>query len=995
MAFTLQKHQEYIRYFVGSDVIVNDSLFLFYSTGSGKTCAAVLASEYYVNYLRNRPQIDGYVYIIANKLSIDNFIWTIVGECGNIANNIPYDAQNIYITEQEMNILNEQRHKSNIMVYRKMKRDFIMNRLNEAGYRFYTFHAFGRNSIYDKIKSFDNSLVIIDEAHSLLHNNKFYISFNKIKEKSRRHRMILLSATPMINDPEDIVNFTNIMYKKAEQIDRTQLFQGSGKQITNEFREKEGKKILVEKYRGRISYFRSHDTENYPSRIDMGTIPKGLLKYTKIVRVPMTKYQMLAYEKYWNGNMTSEIKMILNFCLPNDTFVIANIKYNMTPKQIKDLGVRFVKKRIVSGPFLYLKNLRKWSNKFYRCISDIIRNKDGLSLVFSKYVRNTGIILFTEALRMNGFVEYGGEVTDHSRHYRTHETYLEWKQKGKDITTFIPAKYVLFYDVLSNIERENIIKIFNSPANVDGQLIKIFVGSQLIKESVNLYRIRYLYILEYQDNISRLEQIIGRATRYKGHIDVDPVVHIYRYVSSLRSIPERNNIWSAEELEYQKDENNHITIKYIERILKTIAIDCKANHDSLDPKKYNMTKECDYMGCRYRCIYDDYDYKDIYGKKDELIYEIFYRDIEISNLVAKIKLIFRNNVLYNHKSLIARLMPFTTDEKYIHMALDKMIMERTTLTNKYGVDGYLQFLSNHYLFYPEKLPSDLTLSINMRSQGSKYIPKVYISLNDMIYANITKRSMAIKGKQPTNIKKILKKISSLRNNISSHLKNLDPNIRTQLLERCIIEYRRSEKTIDRAIFNVLKFFKYYLIDKTSNDINSLLYNANYDEYFSQYKFSTHINISRGNSIPERNINKDMTKNFIGHILGNVPRIISSEDKFINRQFSDIIDIDSSIPENDYIVGILEKHPVTGFFIFKLRYIDSKQVFADKRRRKKGFKCSQINNKTKIMEIYHKLGGKPRKDGIVKISQYCKYIEDLIRQKQYENPDIRWLYDYYL
>ena len=36
----------------------------------------------------------------------------------------------------------------------------------------------------------------------------------------------------------------------------------------------------------------------------------------------------------------------------------------------------------------------------------------------------------------------------------------KWKKKKKDDSVFVSAKYVLFYDKLSDEERENIIKIF-------------------------------------------------------------------------------------------------------------------------------------------------------------------------------------------------------------------------------------------------------------------------------------------------------------------------------------------------------------------------------------------------------------------------------------------------------------------------------------------------------------------------------------------------------
>ena len=53
-----------------------------------------------------------------------------------------------------------------------------------------------------------------------------------------------------------------------------------------------------------------------------------------------------------------------------------------------------------------------------------------------------------------------------------------------------------------------------------------------IKEGVSLLRVKYVHIIEPYWNLSRLEQVIGRAVRFCSHKDVEEdkrIVKVYIY----------------------------------------------------------------------------------------------------------------------------------------------------------------------------------------------------------------------------------------------------------------------------------------------------------------------------------------------------------------------------------------------------------------------------------------------------------------------------------
>ena len=69
-------------------------------------------------------------------------------------------------------------------------------------------------------------------------------------------------------------------------------------------------------------------------------------------------------------------------------------------------------------------------------------------------------------------------------------------------------------------QKERLKNVFNQKSNENGSKIKIILGSPAIKEGVTLLRVRSVHIVEPYWNMSRIQQIIGRAIRFCSHKDV-------------------------------------------------------------------------------------------------------------------------------------------------------------------------------------------------------------------------------------------------------------------------------------------------------------------------------------------------------------------------------------------------------------------------------------------------------------------------------------------
>jgi hypothetical protein len=849
----LQKHQKFIKKFVNPETTNLTTLFLFHNVGSGKTCSAVLASEQYSTYL-NHNKIDGKIYIIGNMASHNEFRKTINSECGKIAINIRYDET----------------------AFRKNKME---------NYIFLSFQKFGHSSIINTINNFNNSLIIIDEAHSLLNENKFYQNFTKIINNSKNYKIILLSATPIINESENLINFINIMQSGKKKIKKSDFF------IKGRLK-KDWKKNIIKFFKNRVSYVQTYNIEDFPIIKNIGKKLK-IYKYTKVIQCFMNKTQNEIYNKNYKGKITSQIRNIMNFVYYDNNI----IEYNNIEKY---------KNKITQ------KNLINFSPKFWRCIQEIIKNNSGNGLIFSRFVYNSGIIMFGEIMKLFGFMDYNEKYIKKST-----RRYIDNKFNEGE-----PAKFYILHGKIEIKERNKIINIFNSEENKNGKILKYILGSNLIKESIDLKRVQHVHILDYQDNFSRLNQIIGRAVRYKSFEGVKNIVNIYKYVISIK------NKYTAEELEYKINEEKFTEIKKIERMIKIASIDCVPQINGIDG-----TEICDFKSCKLNCLFENYDFG------DGIEYDIFYGHYDLFDIYNCIIKIFYKTLIISIDEIFNILNVFK--KSYIITVLSEMINKKIEILNK----GYLICDGFNVYLHPKSydyLDNKFSISINMRNREN---PNLYITdiTNDII------RMMEKKIKK----KKIIKHLIN-ENTFSKINKIINLKEKVQILEDVLYKYNKNNKS--KLIYDFLKYFKNYLIDKNVVS-DGLIYNKNYN-------------------------NKIENRFFIGHSLEYIPKIlVKNEFKYKNNLLY------KKVKENDFIVGYFRNK--------KLKY--SEKFFKDKRKIRKGFICNQSSNKKELLLIYNKLlnvlGKNNNKSDKININLICVKIFDLLRELQYKNAEIRWLYEF--
>jgi superfamily II DNA or RNA helicase len=291
-------------------------------------------------------------------------------------------------------------------------------------------------------------------------------TYKKIREtilKGYTNKLLLLSATPIVNNPEEFVFIYNLLNPyflntSISLIERDNLFY---------------EEELIRGLVGKISYIKSSDVASFENseRTD-----RMVGKKIEFIYVRPTNYQKNIY-----------------------------IKIDKKEKSLLSRGFRI--KRNLACQFVYdgmdqnnTIDIEKWipldedemknkSIKFYTCAQMIMKT--------------TGKVLVFES-----FIEYGINVF---------KKYLDYYNIS--YRTFTGEDQKLRYESLEE---------FQDGANINGDIIKVFLISAAAKEGLSFSYITNMFILTSSWNEASLSQIIGRSIRLDSHKDSNiEYVNIY------------------------------------------------------------------------------------------------------------------------------------------------------------------------------------------------------------------------------------------------------------------------------------------------------------------------------------------------------------------------------------------------------------------------------------------------------------------------------------
>jgi superfamily II DNA or RNA helicase len=307
------------------------------------------------------------------------------------------------------------------------KSQMKMYGLNNKDFELYNFYTIQKlvNDIENKsVTSPDKSLIIIDEAHNLRTIDGGRVDLI-LKYAKKAEKVLLLTATPLINYKYDIVNLISLI--KGENPMSIDYF---NKLSTEKSAKKEFEEYLSDVF---SFYIKDKPDPNFPR--------KKVLE----IFLPMDERYLKLYEEIENG----EVKRIPAFKDKN-----INVFYN---------GLRRASNI-----------LDKKSPKVDWIINKIESDPKAKYVIFSHFI-NMGM---------------------------------------KPIMKYLDSKKIPYVSVTGDLsieQRKKAVEDYNS-----GKIKTMFI-SKAGAEGLDLKNTTYVIILESSWNLGSIEQVIGRAVRYKSH----------------------------------------------------------------------------------------------------------------------------------------------------------------------------------------------------------------------------------------------------------------------------------------------------------------------------------------------------------------------------------------------------------------------------------------------------------------------------------------------
>ena len=633
-------------------------VILMHGVGSGKTMTAIRVAEQFKDQVK---KYNTKIYVLVpGPNTRENFkkeLLTTTGETylknkealnQMTKNEIEKEKKNaIYGALQYYKILSYKTFYKKVLGEKIVEKKIVGDSKIKSSYRKNTEGEYEREIVVDRINNMNNAILIVDEAHNIS-GNEYGEALKKIIKNSENLRVILLTATPMINLADEIVDLLNFIRPLNDQIQRDKIFT-SEKNYAMKIKPG-GLEYLKNKAVGYISFYRGSIPFTFAKRVEKGVIPNGML-FTPVIKCFMEPFQYKTYLEtttnvddtldrassaasnfVFPGLSEDKNKLVGYYSTEGMKTVISQIKTDgdklrsLIKKLINDASDNKIsdaekeniifenEKNNITGLILNLKYIKLFSVKFYNILTrlnKLVIDKKGpaTAFVYSNLVKAGGMELFAETLLQNGYLEYQDDtrnydIKDETIDYKTGLTYSEFKKKK--LSDFRPATFILVTggsddagEDIPEIKQKIIQEVFNSPNNTDGKMIKFVLGSRVMNEGVTLKNVKEVHIIDVFFNIPKAEQVIGRAIRMCVHEDVInddykyPQVNVYRYVVALSN--KNKNDLSTDELLYQKAEIKYLTVKEVERALKEVSIDCPLLlHANMFPEELKEYSNCVY-----------------------------------------------------------------------------------------------------------------------------------------------------------------------------------------------------------------------------------------------------------------------------------------------------------------------------------------------------------------------------------------------------------------
>jgi superfamily II DNA or RNA helicase len=805
-------NQNFLRNFI-SPMTPYNGVLLYHGVGVGKSCSAISIAEQFHNVFEKKTLI-----LMPSSLK-DNFkkqIFDLDNPHNSCTGKTYYNSANYTALNKDI-------------VEKKISKH-ILSKYEMKGFMEFA-NSIGKMKVYEGTtteipaveyqnmvrEECSNRVIIIDEVHNVREGDggkQVPPILNDVFKYADNIKLILLSATPMYNDATEIIDVINLLLlnDKKTPIDTAQVFEEDktdkvvyASQTKTMKLRNDAEKTLGEKSKGYISYMRSENPYTFPMRLYPTTATTTTIKEVPLVECDMSKHQK---NKYDIAEVTEDADKKKKTSDNAQRFQVSNIAYPDAQGatgfsqvfQDENKSGRQVRYKDNRMQILDKDNLSKYSAKMDFIVDSILKS-EGIVFIYSFYL-HAGIIPLAIALEHRGFNNIGGNIL------------VGGKVQNDDKTK--PKNYTVISPQNKNVNAD--IEILKSLANVNGDKIKVVLGSSIATEGFDFKNIREIYILDPWWNLNRIEQIIGRAVRHCSHIALPSNkrnVTIYNMAC-------RNTIDIKAYTTAAKKQKN---IDQVERIIKKYAVDCNLNKHVMyyDPEKINRPQTIlDSQGMQRNIKLGDTRDKFLpvkcnFHEKNRVVDKstddkYFYRD-DLEKLTLNISNMYNDNLAHSFHDIKNKLTMF--DHNNIAYALNEMVNNKIPIKN--DLSGYLIYRGDMYIFQPF-YSENLGLPLVQRSKHTK------------LKVNV------IKVSKP---EKIIKDVESILTKLKSDILDLTERIGDNAsgLEDPILDYYVDRLTTDEVLTLIKHRAKYGTKSNTFlQQITTSLIHANVVHESSVYTY---------------------------------------------------------------------------------------------------------------------------------------------------------------
>lgn len=808
-------------------------------TGTGKTCEIISIAEYFKNIeSQGKSPLDEFPHI-------RRILFLVKGP------NLEYELRNQLVfkctpegTYDTFDIVNAKETR---------QRDNLITREIKEWYEINTFEAFANNlfklSDAELIKSYSGTMIFIDEAQFLKSDStnitadleaerKKYQKFleNRTSKKqlfrpdvynqiwrlthlALRTQVYMATASPMINDPSEIVSKINLLLPANNQMD----YRIDWNKVT--------KSELEPYFRGLISFVRELDTGikithvGKTNNVYYNTVEGEIKSQTVIYNTVMSKFQETSYERARTATNTSKTELTdsfywnelsaSNFVFPdgswggdferkvkesNEEFKLTKVQLEREARGISNY-VTLVRQDEYEPTELFedylsdINNIQKSSSKY----ADIVKryspnfgNKRGKAFIYSKMKSGSGLYILAMCLQAHGFERYS-----------TTPAPLVLGKVKEDFPK--KPRLAIITGSTQEAKRKAIMDLFNSYDNRNGDYIQILIGSEVTQAGINLNDVVNFEFASSGWHMSGLYQALSRILRAtshenlireaKGIVNIDVFLHCAQTAAQYNNFLNKSYNYSeitapgdlsTDDYSYLVSEDKDIRIKRVEHILVLCSVNYYINfyrNHRKEDKDY--TQICFYQKCDTTpeikvTPLNAENYWDTLNTSDTSTYDLYYTAEIIEYFKNLLTEVFRKVDYIHINDLEIGVIP----KRYVIISLNKL--SNTTFYNYLGIPLYLKFI-NDILF------------LDKNYETSNFDTTLLLALNTNFHAYLLKSDTSIDSK----INEILKLKDE--KSIIRELKNLPVQIKANLLEVSINKlYMGTVSIAETSIYNYYK-----------------------------------------------------------------------------------------------------------------------------------------------------------------------------------------------